>query len=246
MRVVKTAAERRRRGWISTIFLTLVTLLAGFYIVCLAGLVALRWFNPPTTMVQAQRRAEAWLHHRPYQKHYVFVRLNRISPDLQHAIVAAEDGRFYQHHGVDWTEVEKVVDQDLDEGTAGARRVHDHPATRKESVPHHQPLADSQGGGVHPGARSRTPPIQAANPRTLSERDRVGAGNLRGGSRFARLVWRTGIAPQPRTGVTPGGAGSIAAPAEARAYELVQCGNPAAHVTNGMVTGSAGCRSNGG
>ena len=45
--------------------------------------------------------------------------LNRISPDLQHAVISAEDGRFYQHHGIDWQEVQKVVDKDMDQGKLG-------------------------------------------------------------------------------------------------------------------------------
>jgi monofunctional biosynthetic peptidoglycan transglycosylase len=94
-------------------------LVAAFYAVCLLELVALRWVNPPTTAVQTQRRVEAWLHRNPYAKRQSFVSLDRISPELQHAVVSAEDGRFYQHHGIDWKEVQKVVDQDLDEGKLG-------------------------------------------------------------------------------------------------------------------------------
>jgi monofunctional biosynthetic peptidoglycan transglycosylase len=94
-------------------------LVAAFGALCILEIVALRWIDPPTTAVQAQRRVEAWLRHKPYRKRYVFVPLGRIAPDLQHAVVAAEDGRFYQHHGVDWKEVQKVVDQDLEEGRLG-------------------------------------------------------------------------------------------------------------------------------
>ena len=94
-------------------------LAAAFYALCVLELVALRWADPPTTAVQAQRRVEAWLHRRLYRKHYSFVPLSRISPDLQHAVIAAEDGRFYQHHGIDWQEVQKVVDRDLEEGHLG-------------------------------------------------------------------------------------------------------------------------------
>ena len=42
-----------------------------------------------------------------------------IAPDLQHAVIAAEDGRFYQHHGIDWKEVQKVVDQDSTKASSG-------------------------------------------------------------------------------------------------------------------------------
>ena len=45
---------------------------------------------------------QAWMHHKPYHERYEFVPLSQISPDLQHAVIAAEDARFYQHHGFDW------------------------------------------------------------------------------------------------------------------------------------------------
>ena len=91
----------------------------GVYAACAAALVGLRYIAPPTTMVQAQRYLEAWARHRPYQKRYTFVPLSRISPGFQHAVIAAEDGRFYQHNGIDWKEVQKVVDQDMEEGRLG-------------------------------------------------------------------------------------------------------------------------------
>ena len=105
------------------IFRTLIRwvllLVVAFYAVCLAELVALRWIDPPTTAVQVERRVEAWLHRKAYRKRQTFVPLARISPDLQHAVISAEDGRFYQHHGIDWQEVQKVVDKDMDEGKLG-------------------------------------------------------------------------------------------------------------------------------
>ncbi len=70
-------------------------------------------------MVQVQRSMYAWARHQPYHKRYEFVPLSRIAPDLQHAVIAAEDGRFYQHHGIDWKEVQKVVDKDMEEGKLG-------------------------------------------------------------------------------------------------------------------------------
>jgi monofunctional glycosyltransferase len=35
---------------------------------------------------------------------------------LQHAVVAAEDARFFQHHGFDWKQVQITVEDDLDRG----------------------------------------------------------------------------------------------------------------------------------
>lgn len=94
---------------------------AGIYGAFLLGLVALKWVNPPTTAVQAQRRVESWVQKKPYRKRYEFVRLNRISRDFQHAVIAAEDTRFYQHHGFDWTEIQDAIDDELDGGPGSMR-----------------------------------------------------------------------------------------------------------------------------
>ena len=94
-------------------------LVLAFYAICLGELVALRWINPPTTAVQTERRLAALWHRKPYRKRQVFAALGRISPDLQHAVISAEDGRFFQHHGIDWLEVQKVVDKDVEQGKLG-------------------------------------------------------------------------------------------------------------------------------
>ena len=75
-------------------------------------LVGLRWADPPTTVVHVQRRVQAWIHQTPYESHYRFVPLSQISPELQHAVIAAEDGRFYLHHGFDWHEIKIAAEED--------------------------------------------------------------------------------------------------------------------------------------
>jgi monofunctional biosynthetic peptidoglycan transglycosylase len=77
------------------------------------SLVTLRWIDPPTTAVHIQRRLQAWIHRTPYRERYRFIPLSQISPDLQHAVIAAEDARFYQHHGFDWHEIQIVAEGDL-------------------------------------------------------------------------------------------------------------------------------------
>jgi len=79
-------------------------------------LLAARWIDPPTTAVQMERRSQAWMRHKPYQKRFQFVPLNQISPDLQHAVISAEDGRFYQHHGFDWHQIQIDAETDLEGG----------------------------------------------------------------------------------------------------------------------------------
>ncbi|MEO6910233.1 MAG: monofunctional biosynthetic peptidoglycan transglycosylase [Edaphobacter sp.] len=76
-------------------------------------LVATRWMDPPTTAVHIERRAQAWIHHSPYRERYQFIPLSQISPNLQHAVISAEDARFYQHHGFDWHQVQIDAEGDL-------------------------------------------------------------------------------------------------------------------------------------
>lgn len=87
-------------------------------------IVAARWIDPPTTAVHIQRRLQAWIHYKPYQERYKFVPLGQISGDLQHAVIAAEDGRFYEHHGFDWHQIEIDAEGDLEGGqTRGASTI---------------------------------------------------------------------------------------------------------------------------
>lgn len=109
----------RKPKLLRTIVLGIAALVVGLYALCGVGIVLLRWIDPWTTMVQMQRRVEALRAHRAYKKRYEFVPLASISPNLQHAVVAAEDGRFRQHHGFDWIEMQKVVEDDMKRGRLG-------------------------------------------------------------------------------------------------------------------------------
>jgi len=75
-----------------------------------------RWIDPPTTAVQIERQLQGWTHATPYHARYKFLPLGQISPDLQHAVIAAEDERFYQHHGFDWQQIEIAAEDDWEGG----------------------------------------------------------------------------------------------------------------------------------
>jgi monofunctional biosynthetic peptidoglycan transglycosylase len=79
-------------------------------------LVVARWIDPPTTAVHIERRLQAWIHHTPYHERYEFIPLRQISPDLEHAVIAAEDARFYQHHGFDWHAIQIAAEDDMEGG----------------------------------------------------------------------------------------------------------------------------------
>jgi monofunctional glycosyltransferase len=87
-------------------------------------LLALRWIDPPSTAVHIQRHLQAWIHSTLYHEHYKFVPLGQISLELQHAVVAAEDARFYEHHGFDWHEIQIAAEDGLEgDRTRGASTI---------------------------------------------------------------------------------------------------------------------------
>jgi monofunctional biosynthetic peptidoglycan transglycosylase len=95
--------------------------LAAMWLLAALTLVGLRWIDPPTTAVHVERRVQSWFSPRPYELRYRFVPLTQISPDMQHAVIAAEDGRFYEHHGFDWHEIKIAAEEDREgERTRGA------------------------------------------------------------------------------------------------------------------------------
>jgi monofunctional biosynthetic peptidoglycan transglycosylase len=105
-----------RRPSLRTFVLWLVVGVAALWSLAALSLVALRWIDPPTTAVHMERRLQAWIHGKPYHEHYEFVPLRQISPNLQHAVIAAEDGRFYEHHGFDWHAIEIAAEGDVEGG----------------------------------------------------------------------------------------------------------------------------------
>jgi len=120
----KATAKSASRKWLPLSRKLSLRLIASWIAISIVGLwtvlalmlVALKWIDPPTTAVHVERGIEAWFDHTPYRKHYSFVPLSEISPDLQHAVVSAEDARFYLHHGFDWNQIEIDAEKDMDGG----------------------------------------------------------------------------------------------------------------------------------
>jgi len=106
----------RWRGLLRACVKWVVIVGAGLWLMAVVMLVAARWMDPPTTAVQMERRWQAWTQHKAYQKRTEFVPLRQISADFQHAVIAAEDARFYQHHGFDWHAIELAAEGDLEGG----------------------------------------------------------------------------------------------------------------------------------
>ena len=112
------------RSLIRRLVVGVVLLVVLLWSLAVLILMAARWIDPPTTAVHLQRRVQSWFHHTPYRARYKFIPLSQISPDLQHAVIAAEDTHFYQHHGFDWHEIQIAAQEDLEgERTRGASTI---------------------------------------------------------------------------------------------------------------------------
>jgi monofunctional biosynthetic peptidoglycan transglycosylase len=116
-----TRAVARVRAWLRgltfrSVVKWLLICAAALWVLGVLMLVGLRWIDPPTTAVHMERRLQAFIHGKPYHELYQFVPLAQIAPDFQHAVVAAEDARFYQHHGFDWNAIELAAEGDIEGG----------------------------------------------------------------------------------------------------------------------------------
>jgi monofunctional biosynthetic peptidoglycan transglycosylase len=105
-------------------FLLWSVLIAGIPL----GITALIWLNtlpdirtlarvnPSSTALMDSQRAQAIELSRPYDQHWTWVPLGRISSNLQRAVIVAEDASFFSHEGFDW---ESIRDAALDNLEAG-------------------------------------------------------------------------------------------------------------------------------
>lgn len=113
-----TPPDEKKTGRLRGVLRWALGVVLAFYTLCTLNLVYLRWADPMSTTVQLQRRVESFFERGPYEVRQQFVPLEQIPLELQHAVIAAEDGRFYQHGGIDWLELEIVTDEGLRRGAS--------------------------------------------------------------------------------------------------------------------------------
>jgi monofunctional biosynthetic peptidoglycan transglycosylase len=105
--------RRRRRGAIVSVGRLLLAVVIAWLGLCALGLVYLRYFPPVVTALQVQRLVEQG--ERPGSR-TGFVPLASLGPYLPRAAIAAEDARFYQHHGLDWDGMRQAAEDNVRRG----------------------------------------------------------------------------------------------------------------------------------
>jgi monofunctional glycosyltransferase len=109
---------RRLRRWLYLVLGAVALAIAGLGYV-LGGLPsradvrALARANPKETGVMRQRDEEARLAGRRPRRTQSWAPLTQVSRHLVHAVVAAEDPRFFGHEGIDWEAVRESVETDV-------------------------------------------------------------------------------------------------------------------------------------
>jgi monofunctional biosynthetic peptidoglycan transglycosylase len=104
--------KSRLRRWLFILFCIPV----AYLVLCVIGLIGLRFVDPILTMVQAQRLVEAVFGPERVKLSRDQVELAQIAPALRNAVVAGEDARFWTHHGIDFVELREVAEDALENG----------------------------------------------------------------------------------------------------------------------------------
>jgi len=102
---------RRILRWI---FLVLLGLLVGLVLYEAVTLLRVYWLrnsNPSSTSLIDTRVNEARAKGQQPKREQVWVPLDRISPNLQRAVLAGEDTNFTTHHGFDYQAIQKAWEQ---------------------------------------------------------------------------------------------------------------------------------------
>lgn len=115
--------------WIKVSFLVLVGAIIvwlGYEFFTFPNISKLRTENPTTTSMIEYRLSEAQAEGREPKKYMIWMPLGQISPNLQRAVLAGEDTRFFEHNGFDWESIQKAWEEAQKEGEKEAKEEGDY------------------------------------------------------------------------------------------------------------------------
>jgi len=91
--------------WTKVLFLTLlgaIVVWLAYELITFPNISSLRTENPVSTSMIEYRLGEALAAGREPRKFMIWTPMEQISPNLQRAVLAGEDARFFEHNGFDW------------------------------------------------------------------------------------------------------------------------------------------------
>jgi monofunctional biosynthetic peptidoglycan transglycosylase len=102
---------KRRRGRVARLVRGLALGVAAWVAITAATVIALRWIDPPTTaFIVRDRVLELFSGEPGYEYRREWRDWGEISRNAALAVVAAEDQRFPQHHGFDFAQIDKALE----------------------------------------------------------------------------------------------------------------------------------------
>lgn len=110
--------------WTKILFLILVgSVLAwlAYELITFPSISRLKTENPTTTSMIEFRKSEAVAAGQEPKQFMIWTPMEQISPNLQRAVLAGEDSRFFDHNGFDWEAIQKAWDEGVKEGEREAR-----------------------------------------------------------------------------------------------------------------------------
>jgi monofunctional glycosyltransferase len=102
---------RRILRWLLLVVLGLMFGMVVYEGIMLVRVVILRFSNPSSTSLIDTRAAEAKAKGLEPKREQTWVPLEKISPNLQRAVLAGEDTNFVYHHGFDYQAIQKAWEQ---------------------------------------------------------------------------------------------------------------------------------------
>ena len=105
--------------WTKVIFLIFVGAVAvwlAYELITFPAISRLQNDNPATSSMIEYRISEAKSEGKEPKKFMIWVPMEQISPNLQRAVLAGEDARFFQHNGFDWDAIQSAWDEAVEEG----------------------------------------------------------------------------------------------------------------------------------
>lgn len=90
------------------VFRLLRKVLFWFFVLSVGSVVLFKWVPVPITPLMISRSIENKWHGKPVVLEHDWVPLDSISPQLQKAVIASEDGRFLTHWGFDFEALHKA------------------------------------------------------------------------------------------------------------------------------------------
>jgi monofunctional biosynthetic peptidoglycan transglycosylase len=110
--------------WVKISFLVFagaVGVWLAYELITFPAISRLRDENPTTSSLIEYRISEAKSEGREPRKFMIWMPIEQINPNLQRAVLAGEDARFFQHHGFDWDAIQKAWEEAQREGAREAQ-----------------------------------------------------------------------------------------------------------------------------